>query len=23
MTYHGIEIKKVGDTWEAIILFDI
>lgn len=23
VTYHGIEIKKVGDTWEAIILFDI
>lgn len=23
VTYHGLEIKKVGERWEAIILFDI
>jgi len=23
VTYHGLEIKKVDDHWEAIVLFDI
>jgi len=23
VTYHGVEIKKVGDHWEATVLFDI
>jgi SHS2 domain-containing protein len=23
VTYHGAEVKKAGDHWEAIVLFDI
>lgn len=23
VTYHGVEVKKVGDHWEAVVLFDI
>lgn len=23
VTYHGLEIKKVNDHWEAVVLFDI
>ncbi len=23
VTYHDLEIKKIGDKWEAIIIFDI
>jgi SHS2 domain-containing protein len=22
-TYHDLEIKKIGDNWEAIVIFDI
>jgi len=23
VTYHDLEIKKIGDNWEAIVIFDI
>lgn len=23
VTYHGLEVKKVNDRWEAVVLFDI
>ncbi|MEW6407633.1 MAG: archease [Patescibacteria group bacterium] len=23
VTYHGMEVKKVGEHWEAVVLFDI